>query len=211
MREEAGVAESAELLRSEEREDDGALRPGTAGECMRERKDGGRAGGVVVGPVVYGVAGRIGRSDAEVIEMRGEEDGLFRLSGGRCCAAKNGDGVPGFRAWSVLQARQALLRSCGQRRWERNFLDKAAVRCAGREAEIAKLCGGEEGRNMLVAGGGASSVEFVVREEGDVRANFSIQSAGGQCCLSSRRVERRRLCRTRSSKRKHQKCNRQRD
>ena len=51
---------------------------GPAGEGVSEREHGSGAGGVVVGAVVDGVAGRVGGADAEVIEVRGEQDDLRR-------------------------------------------------------------------------------------------------------------------------------------
>ncbi len=62
MREKGAVAEAAKLLRAEEGEDDGAARARAGGEDVGQRKDGGGAGGVVVGAVVVGVAGCVWRA-----------------------------------------------------------------------------------------------------------------------------------------------------
>ena len=106
MGEEGAVAEAADLFRAEEGEDDGAARATAGGEDVGEGEDGGGSGGVVVGAVVDGVAVD-GGADAEMVEVRGEQDDLV----GRRGAAKDGDGVPGLVAGRVFELREALLKA----------------------------------------------------------------------------------------------------
>ena len=107
------------------------LRARASGEDVRQREDGGSAGGVVVGAVVVGVAGRVGGADAEVVEMRGQQDDLV----GRGAAAQNADGVPGLFARHVLELREALLHPRGQRIRQRGLLQEGAVVTTGLKAE----------------------------------------------------------------------------
>ena len=174
MREEGGVAEAANLLRAEEGEDDGAARARTGGEGVGEREHGGSAGGVVVGAVVDGVAGGVGGADAEVVEVRGEQDDLvWRGSVPRRMAMAFQVSVRGVfsnwerRCWSVRR----------QGRGQGDLLQVGAVVAAGREAEGLELRSGEERGDVLVASGGAAAVEFIVGEEGHVGANFAVEVA----------------------------------
>jgi hypothetical protein len=55
-------------------------------------------------------------------------------------------------------------------------LQEGAGVATGGEAEGLELRGCEEGGDVFVAGGGASTVKFVVGEEGHVCLNFSVES-----------------------------------
>lgn len=137
MGEKGAVAEAAELLGAEEREDHGAAGPFAGGEEMSERENRGGAGGVVVGAVVdaigVGVSG-VGPGDAEVVEVGGEEDGLGGIG-----AAQEGDGVPGFAAVGVFELRQTLLHPVGQGIGQAALLDECSVIAGGLKAERGKL------------------------------------------------------------------------
>jgi len=149
VREEGSVAEAAKFFRAEECEDDGASGAWAGGEDVGQGQYGSGAGCVVVGSVVVHVTGCVGGADAEMIEVRGEEDDLF----GRGGSAQDGDCVPGLFSWDVLEFCDALLRSCGKRVGEGGLLEEGAVVSSGLKAEGLELRGDEEGRNMLVACG----------------------------------------------------------
>ncbi len=167
-----GAAEAAEFLGAEEGEDDGAPGARAGGKCVGEGEDGSGAGGIVVGAVVDGIAGGVGRADAKVVEMRGEQDDF----GGQRGAAEDGDGVPGFGARRVLELGDAAAGADGGSGEGRAiFCRKEPLSPPGTRPSGSELGGGEEGGDVFVAGGGAAAVEFVVGEEGHVGANFIFQ------------------------------------
>ena len=187
--EEAGVAEAAKLFRAEEREDDGAARARARGERVGQGEHGGGAGGVVVGAVVDAIAGGVGWADAEVIEVRGQQDDLA----GGIAAAEDGDGVPGLGAGGVFKTGKMLLHRWRQRRRQGDPLHEAAVVATRLEAERLELSSGKERRDVLVAGRRAAAVQFVVGEKRHVRPDFAVERrifrARRRCRLARAGVE----------------------
>lgn len=75
---------------------------------MGKSEYGSCSGGVVVGTVINEIGAGVGGvrlPHAEVVEVRGEEDG-FAVG---CGAGEDGDGVPGFRPRGIGEPGQALL------------------------------------------------------------------------------------------------------
>ena len=93
------------------------MRTRTGGEDVGQGENSCGSRSVVVGAVVVAVAFD-GGTDAEVVEVGGEEDDLVGLG----AAAENGYGVPGFFAGDVFELRQALLDARRQRVWEWGLL-----------------------------------------------------------------------------------------
>ena len=93
------VAESADLLRTKDREDDRAFWPRPGGEDAGQRQDRGSAGGIVVGAVVVGVVGCARYAHPEVVEMRRKQNDLVR----RTCSAQDANRVPRLFAGHVLK------------------------------------------------------------------------------------------------------------
>src|SRR5438309_1276821 len=104
MLEEGAITEASNLFGSEEREDDGPLRPRPTGEDPGQRKDGGRSGGIIIRSVVCGVMIN-GRPNAKMVEMSSEQYNLLRPRG----TPQNSNGIPGLLPWRVLELRNALL------------------------------------------------------------------------------------------------------
>lgn len=170
VREEGGIPEAAYLFRAEESEDNRAFRAAASSEKAGEGENCGSPGGVVVGPVVDAVAVD-GRTDAEVVEVGGEEDDFV----GQCSAAEDGDGVPGLLAWRVLEFREALLEALGQRIRQRSLLEETTMIASGFKPEGLELRCGEESGDMLVACGGTAPVEFIIGEESHISLDFSLK------------------------------------
>lgn len=107
--------------------------------------------------------------------MGGEEDDLAGEFG--VGATEDGDGVPGLGAGSVLELAEHLDDARVEGVGEGGFLDVGGMPvdglAAGFEAEGFHLLGAEEGGEVLVAGGGAASVELVGGEEVHVCVDFA--------------------------------------
>src|SRR5277367_4031886 len=105
-------------------------------ERTGELDDGGGAGGIVVGSVVERVA-IDGGAYTEVVEVRGEQNGiLLRLCVG---TAKNGYGVPRFGARRIFILCQALCYPVWQRVWQGCFLKEGAVIASRFKAKALEL------------------------------------------------------------------------
>ncbi len=154
---------------------------GPAGEDAGQGENGSCAGGIIVGAVVVGVARRVGRANAEVVEVRGQQNDLIRQR----TAAQNADRVPCLFAGHILKLRETLLDPLGQRVGKRDLLQKGAVLASGFEAERLQLGGDEEGCDVLVACSRAATVKLVVGQKVHICVNFMFE----RCRFSSRCVE----------------------
>src|ERR1700733_4531376 len=93
------VTESANLLRTKDREDNRAFRSRPGGEDVRQRQDRCSAGGIVVGAVVVGVVGCARYAHPKVVEMRRKQNDLVW----RTCSAQDANRIPRLLARHVLK------------------------------------------------------------------------------------------------------------
>ncbi len=140
---------------------------------MGEGEDGRGAGRVIVGTVVdavYAWLPGVFPGDAQVIQMSGEQNG----TGAGLGAGEDGDRVPGLCAGREFKGREALLYPGGEWRRERASLNEAVVIAAGDKAECLHLRCGEECGDVFVPGGGATAAQVIVRQKGEVGAEFPL-------------------------------------
>lgn len=172
MGEEGTIAEAANLLGAEEREDHGAAKTWAGGEEAGEGEHGGGSGGVVIGAVIDEVGigfGRVRSGYAEVIEVGGEQDDF---SGGR--SREDSDGVPGVGAGHVFKVLETLLQAIRKRGGEWALLKEGSVMASGSKAKCLKARGCVEGGEVFVAGAGAAATEFIGGQEGEVGSKIEV-------------------------------------
>ena len=184
MLQERPVAKAADLLRPEERKDDGALGPRSGGEKAGERKNSSRPGGVIIGAVIDYVS--IDRwPDAEMIQVRSQQHYLSL----QARPSENRDSVPGLFARPFLKLRETLLQSFRQRGREGCLLQEAAVVSAWFKTQRLKLRGSEECGNVLVAGGRTPAMQVIVRKEVHIGANLAFKRRRRWCRFREGSVE----------------------